>query len=275
MGFHSVEARRVAVNSPTVRDNAFSLQGRTAAITGAASGIGRAIATEFIRAGATVRLIDVDTASLNHVVAELGPGATAHAADVASEPAVQACFAQLLSAGPLDILVNNAGVAHIGNVENTQPADFERLFRVNVQGVYLCTRAVIAAMATRGKGVIINLASVAGWAGLADRFAYSMTKGAVLAMTASVARDYVQKGIRCNSISPGRVHTPFVDGFLAANYAGREAEMFAKLAAAQPVGRMGQPSEVASLARFLASDEAAFITGSDYAIDGGFLRLHG
>jgi NAD(P)-dependent dehydrogenase (short-subunit alcohol dehydrogenase family) len=144
-----------------------------------------------------------------------------------------------------------------------------------VQGVYLCTRAAVGGMAARTRGVIINIASIAGSAGLADRFAYSMTKGAVLAMTMSVARDYVLKGVRCNSISPGRVHTPFVDGFLARTYPGREAEMFAKLAATQPIGRMGQPEEIAYLARYLASDEAAFVTGSDYPIDGGFLTLHG
>jgi NAD(P)-dependent dehydrogenase (short-subunit alcohol dehydrogenase family) len=134
---------------------------------------------------------------------------------------------------------------------------------------------VIDGMASRGFGVIINMASVAATAGLADRFAYSMTKGAVVAMTYSIARDYVSRGVRCNCISPGRVHTPFVDGFLARHYPGREAEMFAKLAATQPIGRMGEPQEVATFARFLASDEASFLTGTDYPMDGGFLRLHG
>ncbi len=228
-----------------------------------------------MRAGATVRLLDRNLEAATSAAREFGGGSSAHACDVSDESSVQACFSALFGATPPDILVNNAGVSHIGNVGTTSPADFERLFRVNVQGVFLCTRAVIDAMAARGSGVIINIASIAGWAGLADRFAYSMTKGAVLAMTASVARDYVQRGVRCNSISPGRVHTPFVDGFIAANYAGRETEMFAKLAATQPIGRMGKPEEIASLARFLASDEAAFITGTDYAIDGGFLRLHG
>jgi NAD(P)-dependent dehydrogenase (short-subunit alcohol dehydrogenase family) len=146
---------------------------------------------------------------------------------------------------------------------------------VNVQGVYLCTRAVIDGMAARGRGSIINMASIAASAGLADRFAYSMTKGAVVAMTYSIARDFVTQGVRCNCISPARVHTPFVDNFLGKTYPGREAEVFARLAAAQPVGRMGRPDEVATLARFLASDEASFITGTDYPLDGGFLRLHG
>lgn len=259
-----MEARRVVVSER------FSLSGRVAAVTGAASGIGRAIAAEFLRAGATVHGIDRDGDALGSVAGEMG--ATPHHADVTDEAAVQGTFEAI---GRVDVLVNCAGVAHIGNVETTTPADFDRLFQVNVRGVYLCTRAVVGGMASRGAGVILNIASIAASAGLADRFAYSMTKGAVVAMTMSVARDYVTKGVRCNSISPGRVHTPFVDGFLARNYPGREAEMFAKLSATQPIGRMGKPDEVATLARFLASDEAAFITGSDYPIDGGFLTLHG
>ena len=260
-----MEAGSIAVTAP------FMLTGRTAAVTGAASGIGRAIAAEFVRAGAHVHCIDRDAEAAASTATELG-AATAHPCDVSDGAAVQATFDAI---GPLDMLVNCAGVSHIGNVETTTPEDFERLFRVNVQGVYLCTRATVGGMAERGRGVILNIASIAGLAGLADRFAYSMTKGAVLAMTMSVARDYVLKGVRCNSISPGRVHTPFVDGYLARVYPGREAEMFAKLSATQPIGRMGQPAEIAHLARYLASDEAAFVTGSDYPIDGGFLNLHG
>jgi NAD(P)-dependent dehydrogenase (short-subunit alcohol dehydrogenase family) len=248
------------------------LTGRVAAVTGAASGIGRAIAAEYLRAGAVVHLVDRDAAALSATADELGVAAHPHACDISDADAVRSTFAAIER---LDILVNNAGVSHIGTVETTTPEEFERLFRVNVQGLFLCTRAVVGGMATRKHGVILNIASVAGSAGLADRFAYSMTKGAVLAMTLSIARDYVQSAIRCNSISPGRVHTPFVDNYLAKHYPGRETEMFAKLSATQPVGRMGQPAEVATLARFLASDEAAFITGTDYPIDGGFLRLHG
>jgi NAD(P)-dependent dehydrogenase (short-subunit alcohol dehydrogenase family) len=258
-----------------VVSDAFMLHGRVAAVTGAASGIGKAIAAEFIRAGARVHCIDRDGDAVTAVAAELGECATPHHCDVSNEESVQATFGTIQGAHGPDILVNNAGVSHIGNIESTSPADFERLFRVNVQGMYFCTQAVIGGMARRGHGVILNIASVAGSAGLADRFAYSMTKGAVVAMTLSVARDYVQRGVRCNSISPGRVHTPFVDNYLARAYPGREAEMFAKLAATQPIGRMGRPEEVASFARFLASDEAAFMTGTDYPIDGGFLRLHG
>jgi 2-keto-3-deoxy-L-fuconate dehydrogenase len=261
-----MEARSVAVSE------SFMLTGRIAVVTGAASGIGRAIAGEYLAAGAKVHLLDQNAEAVAATARELGGAARAHTCDVSDATDVAKVFATI---GAVDILVNNAGVAHIGSIATTTPEDFDRLFRVNVQGVFLCTRAVIAGMAERGRGVILNMASVAASAGLADRFAYSMTKGAVCAMTLSVARDYVKAGIRCNSISPGRVHTPFVDNYLAKHYPGREREMFERLSATQPVGRMGQPAEVASLARFLASDEAAFITGTDYPIDGGFLNLHG
>ncbi|MBL0170437.1 MAG: SDR family oxidoreductase [Gemmatimonadaceae bacterium] len=251
------------------------LAGRVAAVTGAGSGIGRAIATEFVRAGARVHCLDRDLEAVTAVAHALGPSATPYQCDVSDPGEVQGTFDGIHATSVVDILVNNAGVSHIGNIETTSLNDFERLFQVNVRGVYLCTRAVIGGMAERGRGVIINMASVAASAGLADRFAYSMSKGAVVAMTYSIARDYVSRGVRCNCISPGRVHTPFVDGYLAKHYPGREAEMFAKLAATQPIGRMGQPQEVASFARFLASDEAAFLTGTDYPMDGGFLHLHG
>ena len=253
----------------------FLLTGRVAAVTGAASGIGRAIAAEFLRAGATVHCLDQDGDAAAAAVGELGTGAHAHRCDVGDADEVAATFEAIAGEGGPDILVNNAGVSHIGTVEGTSPEEFERIFRVNVRGIFLCTRAVIGGMASRGHGVILNVASVAGSAGLADRFAYSMSKGAVISMTLSVARDYVDRGVRCNSISPGRVHTPFVDGYLARTYPGREREMYDKLAATQPIGRMGRPEEVAWLARYLASDEAAFVTGTDYPIDGGFLRLHG
>jgi 2-keto-3-deoxy-L-fuconate dehydrogenase len=252
--------------------DAFMLTGRVAVVTGGASGIGYAIATEFLRAGATVHCIDVDADKLARAVDALGEGAHAYECDVTELDDVVHTFAAI---PPVDILANSAGVSHVGNLENTHPDDFDRLFRVNVRGVYLCMQAVVPGMAQRGRGVVLNVASIAATAGLADRFAYSMTKGAVVSMTLSVARDFVQRGVRCNCISPARIHTPFVDDFLARTYPGRESEMFGKLSALQPVGRMGTPEEVASLARFLASDEAAFITGTDYPIDGGFLRLHG
>jgi NAD(P)-dependent dehydrogenase (short-subunit alcohol dehydrogenase family) len=188
---------------------------------------------------------------------------------------VNSVFKNIFREDRIDILVNNAGIAHVGKLENTSEKDFDDVFRVNVKGYYNCMLAAVAHMKARGGGVILNLASIAAWSGLTDRFAYSMSKGAVVAMMYSVAKDYLAHNIRCNSISPARVHTPFVDGYLRKNYPGREEEMFEKLSKTQPIGRMAQPDEVASVALFLCSDEAAFITGTDYAIDGGFLNLRG
>jgi len=238
------------------------LQSKVAIVTGGGSGIGRAIAERFARAGARVAVVDIAEG-----------GGAAFRCDVSRPPDVLRVFQTIhKDLGPPDILVNSAGVAHVGNVEQTSEEDFDRLYAVNVKGVYNCMKAVVPAMKGRG-GAILNLASVASSVGLPDRFAYSMTKGAVLTMTYSVARDYVEHKIRCNAISPGRVHTPFVDGFLAKNYPGREREMFDELSKTQPIGRMGRPEEIAELALFLCSDAAAFITGSNYAIDGGFVTL--
>lgn len=253
------------------------MDGKVAAITGAGSGIGRAIAHRFARAGATIRVLDIDpqaAASTAQEIARLGGRASALECDVTNQANVKQTFEKVTREGPLHILVNNAGVSHIGTVESTSEEDFDRLFRVNVKGVYNCMHAAIGQMKSNG-GVILNMASIAGTAALADRFAYSMTKGAVVAMTYSVAKDYLGHKIRCNCISPARVHTPFVDGYLRKNYPGREKEMFEKLAKSQPIGRMGEPEEVASLALFLCSDEASFITGTDYPIDGGFFNLRG
>ena len=183
-------------------------------------------------------------------------------------------FSEIARQGGFQILVNNAGVSHIGNAENTSEEDFKRVMRVNVKGIYNCIHAGIGYLKNAG-GVILNMASIAGSAGLADRFAYSTSKGAVIAMTYSVARDYIAHNIRCNCISPARVHTPFVDGYLRKTYPGHEKEMYDKLARTQPIGRMGEPEEVASLALFLCSDAAGFITGVDYPLDGGFMNLHG
>ena len=244
------------------------LAGKTAIVTGGSSGIGLAVVARFAANGATVHVLDLQPC----------PSAAASSTrrvDVSRQEEVDAAVGELLAHGPVDILVNSAGVSHIGTVEQTSAEDFDRVFNVNVKGTYHCIRAVIGAMAARGSGAIVNLASVAASAGLANRFAYSMTKGAIVAMTYSVARDYISTGVRCVSISPARVHTPFVDGYLAKHYPGREAEMFAALSATQPIGRMGTPREIADFAVYLASDEAAFVTGTDFPIDGGFLRLHG
>jgi NAD(P)-dependent dehydrogenase (short-subunit alcohol dehydrogenase family) len=250
------------------------LSGKTAVITGAASGIGKAIAVLFAEAGAYIHVADL--AGADAVTKELSIKnlkSSPHACDVSNQDAVNKVFDSVINQHPIDILVNCAGVAHVGNLEKTATVDLDRLFNVNVKGVYNAMHACIGHMKTQRKGVILNMASVAGTVGIPDRFAYSMTKGAVIAMTMSVARDYVQDGIRCNSISPARIHTPFVDGFLAKNYPGREKEMFEALSKTQPIGRMGTPDEVAKLALFLCSDEAGFITGTDYPIDGGFIKL--
>jgi NAD(P)-dependent dehydrogenase (short-subunit alcohol dehydrogenase family) len=208
-------------------------------------------------------------------IARGGGSATGYGCDVTLQAEVVSAFEKITQEGRLDILVNNAGVSHVGNVESTTEAEFDRVLKVNVKGYYNCIFAVVGHMKRSGGGVILNMASIAGSAGLADRFAYSTSKGAVIAMTYSVARDYIAHKIRCNCISPARVHTPFVDGYLRKNYPGREQEMYDRLAKTQPIGRMGEPGEVASLALFLCSDAAAFITGVDYPIDGGFMNLHG
>jgi NAD(P)-dependent dehydrogenase (short-subunit alcohol dehydrogenase family) len=196
---------------------------------------------------------------------------TLHLADITNIESVQAIANNI---GSIDILVNNAGIPQIGNLEKTGPSDFQNIFDVNVKGAYHCMYAFIPGMIQQKSGVILNMASVAASVGIPDRFGYSMTKGAIKSMTQSVAKDYIHQGIRCNCISPGRVHTPFVDGFIAKNYPDNQAEMFAKLSATQPIGRMAQPQEIAHLALYLCSDEAAFITGCDYPIDGGFIYLN-
>lgn len=250
------------------------LAGKTAIITGGGSGIGRAISWRFAEEGATVHILELNTAAAEELVSAIGGfggQATAHRCDVSMQGDVHDVVAAI---GPVDILVNNAGIAHVGNLENTSEDDFDRIIRVNVKGAYNILHAVVPLMKEKGGGAILNLASIATLVGIADRFAYSTSKGAVLAMTLSVARDYLHEGIRCNSISPARVHTPFVDGFIAKNYPGKETEMFDKLSKSQPIGRMAQPEEIASLALYLCSDEAAFITGNDYPIDGGFVTLN-
>ncbi|UCD62214.1 MAG: glucose 1-dehydrogenase [Flavobacteriaceae bacterium] len=255
----------------------FNLTDKRALVTGGGSGIGKAISIALAEQGADVHILEVNKIPAKETAAEIkatGGKAQAHACDVSKQKEVLNTVNAITADGAIDILINNAGIAHIGNVELTSEADIDRVYQVNIKGVYNCIYACIKDMKDRG-GVIINMASVAATVGISDRFAYSMTKGAVLTMTYSVAKDYLTYGIRCNSISPARVHTPFVDGYLKQNYPGMEKEMFERLSQTQPIGRMGRPEEIANLAVYLCSDEASFITGTDFPIDGGFIRLNG
>ena len=252
----------------------FSLQNKRAVVTGGGSGIGKAIATILAKQGAEVHVIELGTehaeTTLNEIE-KLGGKAFSYACDVSNHDSVIQVFDGI---GKIDILVNNAGIAHIGKADTTEESDFDRVMRINVKGVYNCLYAAIPKLRLSGGGVIINMASIASLVGLPDRFAYSTAKGAVKAMTMSVAKDYIGENIRCNSISPARVHTPFVDGFLKENYPDNIPEMFEKLSKTQPIGRMAKPEEVGALALYLCSDEASFITGCDYPIDGGFTTLN-
>jgi len=255
----------------------FSLKNKNVLVTGGGSGIGRAVSMVFAAQGARVHILELNPDNAKDTLAEIKKNnglAESHECNVADQKGVNKVVGAILKSGKIDILINNAGIAHVGNIENTMETDMDKIYNVNIKGVYNCIQAVIPGMKKTG-GVILNMASIASWVGISDRFAYSMSKGAVLTMTYSVAKDYVSHGIRCNSISPARIHTPFVDGFIKDNYPDNEAEMFENLSKTQPIGRMGSPEEVANLALYLCSDEASFITGSDFPIDGGFIKLNG
>ena len=244
-----------------------------ALVTGGGSGIGRAIALRLAGEGAHVTILEARREAGETTAGEIraaGGAAGVLAADVANTEAMRKAFSQIER---LDILVNNAGVASVGTVLTTPAEELDRVYAVNVKGVYHGLHFGVPLLLRSGGGAIVNLASIVSKVAVAERFAYGMSKGAVFTMTLSVARDFIDQKIRCNCVCPARVHTPFVDGFIAKNYAGQEKEMFAKLSAAQPIGRMGEPEEVAALVAFLCSDEAGFITGSAYDIDGGATLL--
>jgi len=252
----------------------FSLENKVVIITGGSSGIGRAISILFAQQGAEVHIFDLQSSLSDDTISEVqqfNKNSKFHPVDITNEHLV---LAEINALNIVDILINNAGIAQIGNVENTSSGDFQKIFDVNVKGAFNCIKAVIPTMVKNNSGVILNMASVASSVGIPDRFGYSMTKGAIKSMTQSIAKDYISKGIRCNCISPARVHTPFVDGFIQKNYPNNQKEMFEKLSASQPIGRMAKPIEIAHLALYLCSDEASFATGCDYPLDGGFLHLN-
>jgi 2-keto-3-deoxy-L-fuconate dehydrogenase len=256
----------------------FNLAEKVAIITGGGSGIGKAIAQLFSRNNAIVHILELDKSHADETVKQIkstGMTAYAYSCDVSNQEQTKTVAGEIIkTSAKIDIVVNCAGIAHIGRLDNTSEEDFDKVYQANVKGTYNVMLACIGQMVQQNSGVILNLASIASSVGLSDRFAYSMSKGAVLAMTLSVAKDYLKNNIRCNCISPARIHTPFVDNFIKTNYPGQEGEMFQKLSKTQPIGRMGRPEEVATLALYLCSDEASFITGSDYPIDGGFIRLN-
>ena len=256
----------------------FSLKNKIAIVTGGASGIGKAISLKFASQGAHVFILELNIKNTNELILEVENTIgkiSFHQCNVSNSKEVENVINTIISKEKrIDILVNNAGIAHVGNIENTNEDDLDRLYQVNIKGVYNCIKSSITHMKSNQTGVILNMASVASSIGVSDRFAYSMTKGAVLTMTYSIAKDYINDGVRCNCISPARIHTPFVDGFINKNYPGKEKEMFEKLSKTQPIGRMGEPEEIANLALFLCSNEAGFITGTNYPIDGGFIKLN-
>ena len=272
--FHGKEVCHYKFNS---MNNKFSLKNKTVIITGGGSGIGEAISWTLASQGAVVHILDNQLKSALETVKHIKKNnfiGLAHECDVSNNLEVNQVILEICKTSNIEILINNAGIAHVGNIENCKEEDLDRLYNVNIKGVYNCSKAVIPIMKKNKNGLIINLASIASSVGISDRFAYSMTKGAVLTMTYSIAKDYVKDNIRCNCISPARVHTPFVDGFIKKNYPNEEKKMFKNLSKTQPIGRMGTPQEIADLALYLCSEEAKFITGSNFAIDGGFVTLN-
>ena len=259
-----------------MKESPFELTSPYVIITGGASGIGLSMVSLFNKNGAIVDVFDINKPS-PELIEEKGIDKNTvhfHEIDITNQQQVKELVSVIAIQREIGILINNAGIAHIGNAVNTSEKDFQKIFDVNVKGAYNCTQACLPFMIENGEGVILNMASVAATVGISDRFAYSMSKGAILSMTLSVAKDFIKNGIRCNCISPARVHTPFVDGFIEKHYPGKQHEMFEKLSATQPIGRMGEPDEVAALAYYLSSKQASFITGSDYPLDGGFTRLN-
>ena len=245
----------------------FDLSKKKAVVTGGSNGIGKAIANTLKNQGAEVFILD-----LNENQSHKKAGIQTIITDITKWSQINSSLTSIPNT--VDILINNAGIGFVGNIEQTEEADFDRLYQVNVKGVFNCVKAILPRMKKKG-GVIINMASIVSHVAVKERLGYTMTKGAVFAMTNAIAKDYLSYGIRCNSVSPARVHTPFVDDYLEKNYLGKEKEMFERLSKTQPIGRMAEPQEVADMVLYLCSDEASFITGTDFPIDGGFIKLNG
>ena len=255
------------------------LDDKIAIVTGGGKGIGRAISLRFANEGAKVAIWEKDLDAAEETSKQIndsGGMAISIECEISDKNSVSNALKETIDAlGNPTHLINNAGIAHVGTATTTTEGDFDRVMSVNTKGLFLCLQAVLPVLVDNGGGVILNLASIASRLGIADRFAYSASKGAALAMTLSVAKDYVDQGIRCNCLCPGRVHTPFVDGFLEKYYPDQNDrdQKFTELSKYQPIGRMGEPEEIASLATFLCSEEASFITGSAYDVDGGTMTL--
>lgn len=242
----------------------FRLDGKVALITGGASGIGECAARIFTNAGASVIIADIDTKKAEALAAEL-PGSRAVHCDITSEESVKHA---LQSVPHLDILINNAGIGLVGSVTETELPDWERLFRVNVTGMFLMTKHAVPLL-IESHGCMVNIGSVAGLIGVKKRFAYCATKGAVLAMTRQLAVDYPTE-FRVNCISPGTVDTPFVEGYLEKYHKHEKEKVRGELNQRQPIGRLGKPEEIAHLALYLCSREAGFVNGAVVNIDGGW-----
>lgn len=242
----------------------FRLDGRVALVTGGASGIGEATCRTFTEAGANVYIADLDASRAEALAREL-PGSRTLICDITSEESVHQMFSTVQK---LDILVNNAGIGLVGGVEETSLSDFQRIFRVNVEGLFLVTRGAMPLLLA-SHGCIVNIGSVAGLIGVKRRFAYCGTKGAVVALTRQLAVDYPRE-IRVNCICPGTVDTPFVEGYLEKYHKHEKDQVRKELDQRQPVGRLGQPNEIAAMALYLASAEAGFVNGSILTIDGGW-----
>jgi 2-keto-3-deoxy-L-fuconate dehydrogenase len=242
----------------------FRLDGKYALVTGGASGIGQATSRELVSAGAHVYIADLNVAGAKCLATEL-KNATPLQMDVTSQASIAAALKHLPN---LDILVNNAGIGHVGDILHTEEEDFERLMDVNAKSMFLVTKAAFPLLLS-SRGCIVNIGSVAGMVGVRHRLAYCASKGAVIAMTRQIAVDF-PKELRINCICPGTVDTPFVEGYLNKYHAHEKEKVRTEVTARQPIGRLGKAEEVASLVRFLCSNEAEFINGAALPIDGGW-----